>query len=819
MDSLLRDLKFSARSLLKHPGFTAVAVLTLALGIGANSTMFSVVNGVLLRPLPYQDSDRLVMIWGNFLKLNIERLTAKAAEYEDYRKQSKTFEHVAAFENQSLNLTGGEQAERITGARITANLFSVLGAQVEQGRGIAADENQTGHDKVVVLSHGFWQRRFGGQANAVGQTLRLNDQDYTVIGVMAANFQFPHSSLPFGEPVEVWTPLVYSGEQVVQRQGPYYLNVISRLKPNVTLSQARAEMNALGEAFENQYRGYRGPNGADGGWRITLTPLREEAIGGSRRALLLLFGAVALLLLITCANVANLLLVRAAIRQKEFAVRLALGASRWRIARQLLAESLILALLGGISGLLIAQWGVALLVKLQAANLPRLEEINVDMRVVAFAAVLTVCTAGLFGIVPAWQASKFNLQRTLKQNKAAAIGSWRRHTWRNVLLVGEVALSLVLLVGAGLLVKSFLRLQQVKPAIATDNLVTVEVNLSESRYREPTQAAGFFQELVRRVEGLPGVQAATVSTARPLSGFARNDPFAVEGRPLDPSNISFAGWQMAGANYFQTLGIPLVQGRDLTLQDMDQAAPVVAVINETMAQQYWPNENPIGRRITLGLPRPDNPWVTIVGIAKDLPHRAIDSRPQPDWYLSRPLGPQRHQILFVRTAGNPTDLAAPIRNIVAAIDRNQPVANIKTMSEVVSATVAPRKFNLGLFALFAVLAMLLAALGIYGVMANSVAERTHEVGIRMALGAQQSDVLGLIIRNGAMLTFIGIAIGLAISFALTRLMTTLLFGVTPTDALTFTAVSAFLMLVSLLACYIPARRATKVDPLVALRYE
>jgi putative ABC transport system permease protein len=441
------------------------------------------------------------------------------------------------------------------------------------------------------------------------------------------------------------------------------------------------------------------------------------------------------------------------------------------------------------------------------------------MRVVAFAAVLTVCTAVLFGIVPAWQASKFNLLQTLKQNKAAAIGSWRRHTWRNALLVGEVALSLILLVGAGLLVKSFLRLQQVKPPIATDKLLTVEVNLSESRYREPAQAAGFFQELIHRVEVLPGVQAATVSTARPLSGFARNDPFAVDGRPLDPSNISFAGWQMAGANYFQTLGIPLVQGRDLTSQDMDQAAPVVAVINETMAQRYWPNENPIGRRITLGLPRPDNPWVTIVGIAKDLPHRAIDSRPQPDWYLSRPLGPQRNQILFVRTAGNPADLAAPIRNIVAAIDRNQPVANIKTMSDLVAATVAPRKFNMGLFALFAVLAMLLAALGIYGVMANSVAERTHEVGIRMALGAQAGHVLRMVIKRAMWLVLIGIAIGLGGAFAVTRVMQTLLFGVSVTDPLTFVTVSLLLAAVALLACYIPARRATKVDPLVALRYE
>jgi predicted permease len=758
------------------------------------------------------------MIWGNFLKLNIERLTAKAAEYEDYRTQRQIFEQVAAFDNQSFDLSGGDQAERITGARVTANLFSMLGAQVEQGRGIATDENQIGHDNVVVLSHGFWQRRLGGKASAVGQSLRLNDQDYTVIGVMPANFQFPHASFPFAAPADLWIPLVYPAEQVAQRQGPYYLNVLARLKSDVTLTQARAEMNALGAAFESQYR-YRGPNGEDGGWRITLRPLREEAVGSSRRALLLLFGAVALVLLIACANVANLLLVRAAARQKELAVRLALGASRWRIARQLLVESLILALVGGISGLLVALWGVDSLTALRVESLPRLQEINVDWRVLTFAALLTIFTGVLFGLVPAWQASRFDLQRTLKENRAVAIGDWRHHYWRNGLLIGEVALSLVVLTGAGLMVNSFLRLQHIKPAIATARLLTVEINLSDSHYREAAQASGFFQELVRRVGGLPGVEAASLSTARPLSGTARNDPFSVEGRPLDPSNPSFAGWQMAGANYFHTLGIPLVQGRDLTLQDMDEAAPVVAVINETMAHRYWPNENPLGRRLTVGLPRADNPWVTIVGIAKDLPHRAIDSLAEPDWYLSRPLGPQRNQILFVRTAANPAQLATPVRNIVAAIDRNQPVANIKTMSDVVADTVAPRKFNMLLFALFALIAMVLAALGIYGVMAYSVAERTHEVGIRMALGAQQSDLLGLIVRNGLKLTLIGVAIGLAIAFALTRLMTTLLFGVTPTDAITFAGVSAFLILVALIACYIPARRATKVDPLVALRYE
>ncbi len=815
---MLNDIRYGIRNLRKHPGFSIIVVTVLALGIGANSAIFSVVNGVLLRPVPYRDSDQLVMIWGNFLKLNIERLPAKSAEYEDYRAQGQIFEQVAAFENLNFNLSGETRAERITGAAVTANLFTMLGARVEQGREFSSDENQTS-DKVVILSHGFWQRRFSGKASAVGQTFRLDDQDYTVIGVMPGDFQFPHPRLSFAEPADLWIPLVYSGEQVAQRQGPYYLHVISRLKSDVTLSQARAEMTALGRRFESEHRGYRGPNGADGGWRITLSPLQEEAIGSSRRALLLLFGAVALLLLIACGNVANLLLVRAAIRQKELALRLALGANRWRITRQLLVESLILAVLGGSAGLLIALWGVDSLAALQAANLPRMKEINADWRVLVFTALLTILTALIFGLVPAWQASNFNLQRTLKENKGAAIGGWRRHYWRNGLLIGEVALSLVVLIGAGLLVNSFLRLQHVQPAIATDRLLTAQINLSDSRYSERAQISRFFQELVRRVEVLPGVEAASLSTGIPLSGVARNDPFSVEGRPLDLGNPSFAGWQMVGADYFQTLGIPLVEGRDFSFQDMAEDAPAVAVINETMAHRYWPKENPVGRRITVGLPRANNPWATIIGIAKDLPHRAIDSSPAPDWYLSHPPGPQHNQILFIRTAVNPSQLAASIRDVVAEIDRDQPVTNIKTMSDVVADTVAPRKFNMLLFGLFAVIAMLLAALGIYGVMAYSVAERTQEIGIRMALGAQQSDVLRLIIRNGVMLTLIGVAIGLALALALTQLMTTLLFGITPNDATTFAAVSAFLILVALLACYVPARRATKVDPLVALRYE
>ncbi len=817
MEPLGKDIQYGFRNLVKRPSYTAIALITLALGIGANSAIFSVVNSVLLRPLAYRDSDRLVMIWGNFSKLNIERLTAKAAEYEDYRTQNQIFDQVAAFNNQSLNLTSVDQAERIVGARVTANLFSMLGAQTELGRSIATDEAEAGHNMVVVLSHGFWQRHFGGEATAVGQRLKLNDQDYSVIGVMPAGFQFPHASLPFAQPAEVWIPLAYSSEQVTQRQGPYYLNVLAHLKPGVTLSQTRTQMNTLGQMFEKEYRGYRGPNGEDGGWRITIAPLQEEAVGNSRTALLLLFGAVGLVLLIACANVANLMLVRAAAQQKEVAIRAALGASRWRIARQWVIESLLLALLGSGLGLLLALWSIDLLIKLGPAGLPRVQEIKIDARVVVFTTGLAILTGVLCSLIPALRASNLDLQSALKESRT--LGGGRRQYGRNLLVVGEVALSLMLLIGAGLLVKTFVRLQRVNPGVAADQLLTAQINLPESRYREPAQASAFYRELIERLETLPGVQGASVSTMRPLNGTARNDPFAIEGRPFDSSNLTSAGWQMADANYFRTLGIPVVQGRDLTAQDTDEKSPIVAIINEAMARRFWPNENPIGRRITLGLPRPDNPWVTIVGIAKDLPHRAIDSPPEPDWYLSRALGPQRDRYLFVRTAGDPTNLAAAIRSQVSAIDREQPVTKIKAMRDVIAETIAPRKFNMLLFGLFAAISVVLAAMGIYGVISYAVAERTQEIGIRVALGARAVDVMNLVLRGGLNLALIGIAIGLAGAFALTRLMKSVLFGVTPTDAVTFASVSVGVIAVALLACYIPARRATKVDPLVALRYE
>jgi putative ABC transport system permease protein len=640
-----------------------------------------------------------------------------------------------------------------------------------------------------------------------------------VIGVMPAGFQFPHPNFPSAQPAEVWIPLAYTSEQVLQRRGPYFLNVLARLKPGVTLVTARTEMNNLAQRFEREQRGYRGPNGEDGGWRITLIPLQDEIVGGSRRALFVLFGAVALVLLIACANVSNLLLLRAARRRKDLAIQSALGASSWRIVQQLLTEGLVLSTFGGVLGLLMARWSIDLLIALGPGNLPRTEEIGIDAPVLAFTGLTSILSSILFGLVPAMQASKLDLQATLKDGGRGALSGWHGQRWSNVLVVSEVALSLLLLISSGLLVNSFLRLQRVNPGIAVDQIMTAEINLSASRYREPAQASAFFKELAQRMESLPGVQTATFSTVQVLSGAGRNDPFAIEGRPLNPDSLTSAGWQMVGVDYFKTLGVPLTRGRDFTLQDMDPGAPTVAVINEKMAARYWPNADPIGRRITLGLPRPDNPWVTIVGIAKDLPHGAKDSQPAPDWYVSRVPGAQLNRYLFVRTAGDLTSVANAIRNQVSAIDRNQPITTFQTMNEVIGGTIAPRRFNTLLLGIFAAIALVLAAIGTYSVISYSVASRTHEIGIRIALGARKSNVLKMVIKRGMTLALMGTLVGLGSGFALTRLMSSLLFDVSPTDPFTFVFVSICLLAVALLACYIPARRATKVDPLVALKYE
>ena len=811
---MLKDIRQGLRNLFKHSTFTAVCVVTLALGIGATTGMFSVINSVLLRPLPYAHSDRLLVIWGNFRGLNIERLPAKAAEYEDYAKQTQVFDTVAAFTNHSFNVSAGSEPERIRGAYVSTNLFSMLEATPFAGRALAADDAGS---RVAILSYGYWQTRFGGSQQIVNQQLVLDNESYTIVGVMPQSFSFPHASLRGSEPADLWVPVSYTGEDVASRRGPYFLNVMGRLAPGVTLDQARSQMDALGQRFERELRGYRGPNGEDGGWRITLTPLQEEIVGSSRRALLVLLFSVALLLLIACANVANLLLMRGAKRRKELAVRAALGASRWRLVRQLAVEGALLTVLGAALGLVVAAWGIDLLRAFGTGILPRAYELSIDVRVFAFAVATALSISLAFALIPLRQVGKLDLRDSL--NRLGHGNSGRPARWSDALVVAEVSLAVLLLVGSGLLVKSLYHLQRVDPGLVTENLISVEVDLSSAAYQERNQAANFYRELVQRIETKPGVQAVTFSTQQPLSGNAGNDPFAIEGRRLDPANLTTAGWQLVGPNYLQTLGIPLIKGRDFTAEDMAPGAAPVAVVNQKMAARFWPNEDPIGRRLTLGLPRPENPWMTIVGIAKDTPHRALDSQPAPDWYLSQTPAPQRHRYLFVRSLLPTATVASAIRSEVAALDPRQPLTNVKTMSEVVATTTAPRRFNTLVLGIFSTLALLLAAVGVYSVISYATALRTKEIGIRAALGAAKGAILLLVLRKGIALALIGAAIGFAAALVLTRLMSSLLFGVSPSDPLVYVSAGVVCFAAALVACLLPARRATQVDPLIALRYE
>ncbi|HEV8186332.1 MAG TPA: ABC transporter permease [Pyrinomonadaceae bacterium] len=800
------------RTIQKQPGFAAVVVLTLALGIGASTAIFSVVNAVLLRPVPLPNSDRLQVIWGNFRALNIERLPAKAAEYRDYADQKQVFDSVAAYAEHSFNFSSAGEPERIRGSVISTNLFPMLETQPSLGRLFASDEAHT-----VVLSDAFWQRRFGSDGGIINRSITLDGESYTVIGVMPNGFQFPHASFSWAEPADVWVPLNDREVEYAGRRGPYFLNILARLAPGVTLEQARTHMNALAETFEREQPGYRGPNGEDGGWHITVTPLQEEIVGSSKRALLVLLFSVGLLLLIACANAANLLLMRSAKRHRELAIRAALGASPWQIARQLVVEGLLLSVLAAGLGIVFVNWGIELLTRLGPSIVPRAQEVNIDMRVFGFMALAVAAISVGFGLVAAWPVSKLDLQEALRNTRQA--GGVQPRRWSNILVVAEVSLAVLLLVGSGLLVRSLLRLQQTNPGIVANQLISVEIDLSSQTYSEPERASEFYRQLVARVESLPGVQSATFSTGQPLSRSAGSDPFAIEGRKLDPSNLTSAGWQVVGPNYLRTLGISIIKGRDFTAQDMKPGAQPVAVVNERLVSRYFPNEDPIGRRITLGLPRPGNPWITIIGVAQNVPHRAVDSKVEPDWYMSSAVSIQRHRFLFVRSALPAPLLMAGVRKEMAGIDPHQPLTSVKTMEEVISTTTAPRRFTALLLGVFAAIALLLAAVGIYSVISYSIALRTQEIGIRMALGARRPAILLMVMRKGMLLTVIGTTIGLAGAFALTRWMSSMLFSVTASDPATYLSVVLVSLGAAVLACALPARRATKVDPLVALRYE
>jgi len=807
LDDLWQDLRYGLRMLLKNPGFTAVAVIALALGIGANSAIFSVVNTVLLRPLPYKVPEQLVMVWEENSKQGFPKDTPSPANYIDWRDQNHVFEAMAAMTEISFNLTGAGDPERIDGQRVSASLFLLLGVEPQLGRAFRPEEDKPDANHVVMMSYGLWQRRFGGDPGIIGKPINLNGESFTVVGVMPQGFQFPTRN------DQLWIPIAFDAKEAGNR-GSHYLEVIARIKPGTTLQQAQIEMTTIAARPQQKYPATNTSIGA------VVTPLHEQVVGKIKPALLVLLGAVAFVLLIACANVANLLLARAAVRQKEIALRLALGAGRARLIRQFLTESVLLASLGGGVGLLLAIGGLDVLKRFIPPNISQAQAIAIDGKVLIFTVLVSLVTGLIFGVAPALQASNFNLNDSLKEGGRDSAASSRGNRIRGLLVIGEVAVSFLLLIGAGLLINSFLHLRNVDPGFRTDHVLTMRIVLPEVRYPDRTRRAPFYDELIRRVEALPGVTAAAVVTDVPLTSSGDSVGVSIEGRPDPaPDRVPIVVTRMISPHYFKTMGISLLQGRVFT--DREKAdSPPVAVISETTARLFWPGEDPLGKRLKVGESSSSNRWLTVVGVVKDVRQYELGIEPKPQMYLPHAQNEFfEPSALVVQTNVDPLSLASTVRRTVWEIDNDQPVSDVSSMAQVVSESVARQRFSMLLLGVFAGLALLLAAVGIYGVMSYTIAQRTREIGIRMALGAQRSDVLKLALGQGLRLVSVGVLIGLAAALVLTRVMTSLLFGVSPTDSMTFITISVVLMSVAALASYIPALRATKVDPIFALRYQ
>ena len=800
METLFRDIRYGIRGLLKRPGFTAIALIALALGIGANTAIFSLVNAVLLRPLPFSEPDRLVWIFGN-IRNGGNRASVSPLDFLDYRQQNTAFEEFAAMTSfpVALNLTGNGDPERLTAAAVTGNYFQALGVKPAIGSAFQLQNEKPGSDQVAILGYGLWQKRFGGDPSIVNKTVVLDGKSFQVLGVMPKDFTFPQSA-------QLWVPLDFDVEPGMKQRKAHFLRPIGRLKPGVTLAQAQADTDTVARRLEAQY-----PD-TNTGWNLRLVSLREQLVGNTRPTLLILFGAVGFVLLIACANVANLLLVRAAGRQKEIALRTALGAGRFRIVRQMITESVLLALAGGALGTLLAFWGVELLVKLSEGSIPPTARVGIDATVLSFTLLLSVLTGVLFGLAPALRTMKLNLSESLKEGGRAGEGGPRNRT-RSVLVVLESAVAVVLLIGAGLLVRSLIRLQNTSPGFDAHNVLTMNVQLPRKKYSTPERSAGFFQQLESRLSGLPGVETVGMVSELPLSGQPNDMPYTVEGRPPVSSDQEFDDdFRRVNRNYFAAMRIPFLRGRNFTEQEVAQGAKVV-IISELLASQTFPNEEPLGKRLVMGMRK--QPF-EIIGIVGDIRHRALESQPAAAMYMP---AYETGTNVVIRTKGDPASLAAAVRKEVQGVDADQPVAAVQTMEQWLETSTAGPRYRTTLLTLFALVALLLASTGIYGVMAYSVSQRTHEIGVRMALGARPWDVLKLVVRQGMALVIVGVVLGLLGSYALTRVMSTLLFGVTARDPITFVAVAGLLTLVAFVACYIPARRATKVDPLVALRYE
>ena len=819
MEIIWQDIRYGARLLLKSPGFTLIAVLTLALGIGANTAIFSVVNFVLLRPLPYANSDQLVMIWERNLKKGWSESPTSSANFVDFRTSARNLE-VAAFTdtNGNFNLTGGDQPERVAGLRVSANLFPLLGVNPGRGRLFLPQEDQPGAGHVLILSYGLWQRMFAANANLINQTIQLNSQSYTVVGIMPPDFKFPPafsavvgSSEESVSNADLWVPLTTDDIPLVRDRRD--LKMMGRLKPGVTVAQAQADLNAIASRLDREF-----PD-VNGGIETHVIPLREQVTGDISLALFVLMTAVALVLLIACANVANLLLAKATGRQKEIAIRTALGATRLRILRQLLTESVLLGLLGGLLGLLFAVIGAETLIAFVTTNIPKLKDFTFDATVLLFTLLIALVTSLFFGLAPAIDASKPNLNEALKEGGRSSSGSASRQRLRDFLVITEVALAVILVTASGLMFRSFLRLQGVNPGFNPKNLITLEVELPDAKYHAAQQQQNFQQQLLQRLTTIPGVQSAATVDNVPFGVNAFNTSFMIEGRPVPAvTERPRAFYRVISPNYFRTMGIPFRRGNEFTDRDSAEM-PGVAIINETAARKYWPGEDPIGRKIKRGRPESKNPWVTIVGIAGSASQLSLREESQPEIYVPFLQNTTPNFSLVVRTASDPKTITGAIRKEVWATDKDLPVSNMKLMDELISNSTAQPRFYVILLTVFAALALILAAVGVYGVMAYSVTLRTRDIGIRMAVGAQPMDIFKHVIGHALMLASIGLVIGLVLAGTSTLVMKSLLFGISTADPLTLIATALILLAVALLASYLPARKATKVDPMVALRYE
>jgi len=804
MGTLLTNIRYGFRMLAKNPGFTAVAVIALALGIGANTAIFSVVNSILLRSLPFHDPSSLVMVWEKS-RLN-DRNVISPADYKDWKAQNHVFGDLAAVVDIfRVNFTGNGEPEELLAGAVTANFFHMIGVKPIVGRTFLDGEDTRGRERVAVLSHRLWRRRFGSDTGIVGKNIKLGGDLYQVIGVLPPDFRWNNRQ------TDVWMPFVLEPGRDYRATSGRYMNAVGRLKPGVTLQQAQTEMSGIARRLEEQYPVF------NKNWGVNLVPLHEQTVGQVRLALLVLLAAVGFVLLIACVNVANLLLARAASRQREIAVRAALGAGRRRLIWQLLTESVLLATLGGALGLVLAIWGVDALVALGPDSIPRLSDIGIDRTAFAFTALISIVTGVLFGIAPAVEISKTNLSDALKEGGRSAGSNLRHRRTRSLLVVCEVAVALVLLIGAGLMIRSFGRLGAVNPGFRADNLLTLRLTLGSAKYAQDPAVIAFFRNAVERIGRLPGVQSAGTINFLPLTGMASATGFDIVGRP-DPGvgNKPVTGVRVVDPNYFRTMGIPLLAGRGFTERDT-KGSPRVLIISQTLAHRFFADENPIGKKLIIQWD--DSIPDEIVGVVGDILHDGLDARPEATIYWPHARMPYPFMTIAVRTLGDPKRLATTVIREIHSMEADQPVAEVRPMNDVVAESVARQRFNMTLLGIFASVALALAAVGIYGVMSYSVTQRTQEIGIRMALGARRSDVVRMVVGHGVGLSIAGIGIGLAFAFALTRVMNTLLFGVTATDPLTYAGLSALLLFVTAVACYVPARRATRVDPTVALRYE